>query len=110
MKIITICGSMKYMSEMNVITKKLVEEGNCVLTPVLRKDKKINEEEKKILKKIHFKKIEMSDIVFILNKDDYIGESTKLEIEYAEMLNKEIVYYSELIDKKEKKKGIKNNG
>lgn len=104
MKIITICGSMKYMSEMTTITKKLVEEGNCVLTPVLLKDrdKKINEEDKKILKKIHFRKIEMSDIVFILNKDDYIGESTKLEIEYAEMLNKEIVYYSELIDKKVK--------
>ena len=34
----------------------------------------------------------MSDIIIIINVDGYIGETTKEEIEYAEKLNKEIIY------------------
>ena len=34
----------------------------------------------------------MSDFVYIINKDDYIGESTKEEIEYAKSKGKEVKY------------------
>lgn len=47
---------------------------------------------KENLKKIHFKKIELSDAIFVINKDKYIGESINLEIEYAKKLGKEILY------------------
>lgn len=47
---------------------------------------------KENLKKIHFKKIELSDAIFVINKDKYIGEGTNLEIEYAKKLGKEILY------------------
>jgi hypothetical protein len=33
----------------------------------------------------------------VINVDNYIGKSTNLEIEYAKKLNKEIIYYTNLI-------------
>ena len=94
MKVITICGSLKFQKEMMVITEKLSLNGNCILTPVypiLEKLEKTEEELQK-LKKVHLKKIELSDAIYVINKDNYIGESTKLEIEYAKRLGKEIIY------------------
>ena len=46
------------------------------------------------LREAHFKKIELSDAIFVVNVNNYIGESTKLEIEYAKKLGKEILYYT----------------
>ena len=95
MKVITICGSLKYKDEMMKTAQRLSLDGNCVLTPVYPVgDKKPSEEELKILKEAHFKRIEMSDEIFILNIDGYVGDSTKLEIEYAEKLGKGIKYHS----------------
>ena len=34
MKIITICGSLKFQKEMMEIAEKMSKQGNCVLTPV----------------------------------------------------------------------------
>ena len=93
MKVITICGSMKFQKEMMITAEKLALEGNCILTPVypvLNNEK--TEEQLEELKNEHFKKIELSDAIFVVNKNKYIGESTKLEIEYAMKLKKEIMY------------------
>lgn len=46
----------------------------------------------KKLKEAHFKRIELSDAILVINKDKYIGKSTNLEIEYARKLGKEIIY------------------
>ena len=93
MKVITICGSMKFQKEMMITAEKLALEGNCILTPVypvLNNEK--TEEQLEELKNEHFKKIELSDAIFVVNKNQYIGESTKLEIEYAMKLKKELMY------------------
>lgn len=34
MKIITLCGSLKFQHEMMIIAEKMALEGNCILTPV----------------------------------------------------------------------------
>lgn len=94
MKVITICGSLKFKKEMMITAEKLALEGNCVLTPVypiLENVEKTDEQLEK-LKESHFKRIELSDAIYVINKDNYIGESTKLEIEYAKKLEKEILY------------------
>ena len=44
------------------------------------------------IKKSHFEKIKLSDSIFVVNVDNYIGESTKKEIEYAKELGKDIFY------------------
>ena len=94
MKVITLCGSLKIKKEMMETAEKMGLEGNCILTPVypILEDFERTEEQLKKLKEAHFKRIELSDAIFVINKDNYIGKSTKLEIEYAEKLGKEIIY------------------
>ncbi len=38
----------------------------------------------------HFRKIRMADVVFVFNKDGYVGSSTMLEIGYAAACDKPI--------------------
>ena len=94
MKIITICGSLKFQKEMMIVAEKLTLKGNCVLTPVypILENLKMTDEQLEKLKEAHFKRIELSDSIYVINKDNYIGKSTKLEIEYAQNLGKEIMY------------------
>lgn len=40
----------------------------------------------------HYKKIALSDAIFVINKNGYIGASVKKEILYAKEHNKEILY------------------
>ena len=97
MKVITLCGSMKFKKDMMITAQELAIEGNCVLTPtyLVLEDVEITDEIREKLKEAHFKRIEMSDAIFVININNYIGESTKLEIEQAKKLGKEIVYYME---------------
>jgi hypothetical protein len=43
---------------------------------------------------LHLRKIDLAQEVFILNKDDYIGPSTKAEIEYAQAKGVPIRWYT----------------
>ena len=97
MKVITICGSMKYKDEMDKIAQDLIFNGNCVLLPnnISINKESLSNEQIDILKKIHLKKIEISDSILVMDINHYIGESTKKEIEFAKRLNKEIIYYSD---------------
>ncbi len=104
MKIITVCGSYKYNKEMKEITEKMALNGNCMLTPIdLTKSNKeeYTKEEILTLGKMHKEKIRISDAILVVNVNGYIGENTKSEIEYAKSLNKEIIYYTDIIKNKE---------
>ena len=48
-----------------------------------------------MLADMHKRKIDMSDYIFVINRDDYIGDSTKSEIEYAMKCKKRIEYMFE---------------
>ena len=97
-KIITICGSNKFTDIIELEAIKLSLKGNIVLTPVLHIMDNINklslpdEDVSNLLEKIHKTKIEMSDIIYVVNYNNYIGESTKKEIDYAKLLGKLIIY------------------
>ncbi len=95
MKVITICGSLKFKEIMQEEAEKLALDGYCVLTPIFpfNNDLKINKNQLNMFKKAHFRRIELSDAIYVINNDGYIGDSTKLEIDYAIKLNKEIMYY-----------------
>ena len=99
MKIITVCGSLKFKKEMMEIAEKMALDGNCVLTPVypVLENYKRTDRQLELLKEAHFKKIELSDSILVVNINNYIGNSTNLEIEYAKKLGKEIIYYIDLI-------------
>ncbi|MFZ1303652.1 MAG: hypothetical protein WAQ95_07360, partial [Lactococcus raffinolactis] len=91
--IITICGSLKSMAEVQTIAERIELEGNCVLSITYpTKDKEdYTEEELEILGKLHKQKIIMSDAIYMVNINGYLGESTKSEISYARSIGKEVL-------------------
>ena len=101
MKIITLCGSLKFKKEMMEIAEKLALLGICILTPIYPIIEKVERTEEQLakLKEEHFKRIELSDAILVVNVNNYIGDSTSLEIEYAKKLEKEVIYYTELLRK-----------
>ncbi len=102
MKVITVCGSYKFKKNMMEITEKMTLKGNCMLTPIeLTKPNKeaYTEEEALMIDKMHKEKIKLSNAILVVNINGYIGNSTKGEIEFAKSLNKEIIYYTDLIKK-----------
>ena len=99
MKIITVCGSLRFMKEMMEITEKMELQGNCMLSPIYptKQDKDAyTENEAIMLDKMHKEKIKISDAILVVDVDNYIGNSTKSEIEFAKSLGKEIIYYTDL--------------
>ena len=100
MKIITICGSLKFQNEMMKISEVLELKGNCILTPIYPTRNNKNDYTKSeilMFNKMHKEKIKISDSILVMNVDNYIGTSTKSEIEFAKALGKEILYYTDLI-------------
>ena len=99
MKVITLCGSLRFKTEMMTVAEEMALEGYCILTPVYPVSENIERTEEQLikLKKAHFKRIELSDAILVVNVNNYIGDSTKMEIEYAKKLGKEIKYYTDLM-------------
>ena len=102
MEVITLCGSLKFKKEMMKVAEKMALDGYCVLTPVYPVSEDIERTEEQLikLKEAHFKRIELSDAILVVNINNYIGDSTKVEIDYAKKLGKEIIYYTNLIENK----------
>ena len=97
-KVITICGSMRYSKEMMKISEELeLKEGDAVIQCVYNIDgQRYEGVDASILDKIHRKKIDISDAIYVVNIDGYIGNSTKKEIEYAINNGKEVIYHEPL--------------
>ena len=98
MKIVTMCGSLKFQKLMMEVAEKMARKGFCVLTPVfpVPENNPITEEQLQKMKEAHFKRIELSDAILVVNANPYIGNSTNREIEYAQKLGKEIRYVFDL--------------
>lgn len=95
MKTITICGSMKFEEEMKKIAWKLeTDEGYSVIQCVYNvENNPISQQQLVKLKEAHYKKIDLSDAVYVVNINGYIGSQVKKEIEYALSKGKEIIYH-----------------
>ena len=95
MKTVTLCGSMRYEKEMQALALTLeLDYGFNVLQPVYNPTgRTIGEPEKIALAAAHYHKIELSDAIYVVNIDGYIGQSVKAEIEFAQRNGKEILYH-----------------
>ena len=97
MKIITVCGSLRFKDQILESGLKLGLKGNVVLSPVFSNNMNIDdfsERDLKVLREMHNEKIKLADAIYVVDVDGYIGNQTKNEIEYAKSLGKEIIYYS----------------
>lgn len=93
--ITTLCGSTRFKQSFEKIEKKLTLEGRIVLSVGFFEKidgTELNKGQLNLLGELHKDKIQMSDTIFVINENGYIGESTKKEIEYAKELNKVIEY------------------
>ena len=86
-----------FKREMMKVAEKIALGGDCVLTPVYPVSDNIERTKEQLikLKEAHFKRIELSNAILVVN--NYIGDSTNIEIDYAKKLGKEIMYYTDLI-------------
>lgn len=100
-KIITICGSSKFKEEILKVNEDLTMQNYIVFIDGVFEHTDniiISPEEKQQLDALHKEKILISDAIYVVNKDGYIGESTKSEIEFAKDHNKEIMYMEEIVE------------
>ena len=76
-------------------SENLELKGKCVLSVIYpNKAKELYmESEVELFHKMHFKRIDMSDAIYVVNVDGYIGDATQQEIAYAKSNGKEILYY-----------------
>lgn len=97
-EVITLCGSTKFKDDFIKAQEFLTLAGCIVISVGLfgHADKKyttaITPEIKMMLDDMHKRKIDMADSIFVINRDGYIGESTKSEIEYALKTGKQVAY------------------
>ncbi|QOR35308.1 hypothetical protein IMX26_00250 [Clostridium sp. 'deep sea'] len=94
--VVTLCGSTKFKEEFLQVQKDLTLQGNIVISVGLfghSGDNEVWEEgTKEMLDDMHKRKIDMANEIYVINKDGYIGSSTKSEIEYAKSVGKGIRY------------------
>ena len=91
-KVVTICGSMRFKDKMMEVAKELEIKNKYIVIQCVYTTDKFSEEEQQILADLHYKKIEISDAIYVVNVNVYIGNSTSKEIEQAKKLGKEIMY------------------
>ena len=98
-EIVCICGSTRFVDEMNAANRDLTLAGVIVVAPgaVLRAgehgaDELITDEQKTALAALHLRKIDLADRVLVVNPGGYIGESTSREIAYAQATGKPISF------------------
>lgn len=97
-KVVTLCGSTKFKEDFIKVQKELTLQGIIVISVGLfgHADGEfgtiITDEIKIMLDDIHKRKIDMADEIFVINKNGYIGSSTRSEIKYAKEHGKKIGY------------------
>lgn len=99
--IVTLCGSTRFKHAFEVVNQCLTLRGEIVLScGVFGHSVSIalSEEEKSELDTLHLRKIDMSDYIFVLDVDGYIGKSTAAEIQYAHQQGKPVKYLSSTSD------------
>lgn len=123
-KVITLCGSTRFKNEFMKVAERLTYDGYIVLMPhifskyksKIKSSGEEGESKRTIssteLLNMHFDRIDMSDEIFVINKNGYIGEGTRCEIAYAEECGKGVKYlevekvYSDLLLKISNRYGI----
>jgi hypothetical protein len=93
--IITLCGSTKFRDEFHAANARLTRDGRIVLSVgffMHSEETPISDEQKKALDQLHFRKIDASDGIYVVNVGGYVGQSTAREIAYAVATHKDIAW------------------
>ena len=96
MKTVTICGSMKFETEMQRIAFLLETKHNMnILQCVYNVDNlDITPMEQVSLENAHYRKIELSDAIYVVDIQGYIGNQVSKEIAFAKSKGKKVIFHS----------------
>lgn len=97
---ITLCGSTRFRDAFDKANAELSLQGHTVYTCALwgHAGDSLTANDKLMLDAVHFAKIANSDAILVLNVDDYIGESTRREIYFANAMEKEVRFLEDTND------------
>ncbi|MBQ7918532.1 MAG: hypothetical protein IJ324_01135 [Lachnospiraceae bacterium] len=93
-KVVTLCGSLRFWDKIQEMSERLELENGYVVLGIVPHvlDRDLTESEKERLGELHRAKIDLSDAIYVVNVDGYIGESVRSEIAYAIEMGKEVLY------------------
>jgi hypothetical protein len=97
-KVVCLCGSTRFMREFGLANRERTLAGEIVLTVAVdfKEEPTSNPEaDKDRLDRLHLRKIDLADHVLIINGEEYVGEGTQREIDYALARRKPVYYWSE---------------
>jgi hypothetical protein len=104
-EIVCLCGSTRFYDAFQQANYDLTMRGVIVLSVGFYPHAKTehghgegvghDSAEKVALDELHKRKIDLADSVLVLNVDQYVGESTRSEIAYAESIGKPVVYLND---------------
>jgi len=91
--VVCLCGSTKFREAFRRVNRQETLAGKIVLAPgCFQGDDDVDwsSEVKQRLDELHLRKIDLADVVYILNVGGYIGQSTRQEIAYARQQGKRV--------------------
>ena len=93
-KTIAICGSFRFWDRMQEVAEQLaLQKGWTVLMPLAHVlPRTLTDEEKQRLGQQHLTRIDLSDAIYVVNVDGYMGDAVAREIAYAKDKGKTIFY------------------
>jgi hypothetical protein len=98
--VVCLCGSTRFRKDYEVVGVAEALAGHIVISCQLFQDgagdgwKNIGEDMKATLDELHKRKIDLADEIVVIDRDGYVGESTRGEIEYAQAQGRRIRYMS----------------
>ena len=93
--IVCLCGSTRFKDAYEKAMRDFTLQGYIVLTVGLfghLEGIDMDGPTKKMLDELHLRKIDLADMVYVLNVDGYVGRSTRNEIDYARKHGKQISF------------------
>ena len=100
-EVVTLCGSSEFFKELQWVSYEQTLMGRMVLSVVFPLDlleesyhakASLTDEQEKVVRRVTLHKIDISDIVYIINKNGYIDEWTEENLAYAREAGKKIEF------------------
>lgn len=88
-KVVVLCGSARFSTQIRVLERVESLAGNIVLAPAFGAP--VSEQERALLDALHLRKIDLADEVVVwVGPDGYIGKTTAREIAHASSTGKAV--------------------
>lgn len=105
-EIVCLCGSGRFKEAILAASERLTMQGHIVLAPNVfaaeigqfdKPGRIVNQNEKDLLDVLHFRKIDLSKRVHVVNCEGYIGESVHKEVTYAVRTGKLVTFDCDVV-------------